>query len=389
MRHMRPMRTIQIIPVLVALVGLSPAALAADAIEWGYCPATAQPYGWHLREERPQVVAAAAALPLPVAGLGTFELPFLKVTIRDAEGDALAGTLDFFHSQLRWRGASPWIPGATYTCTIEADNSGLPAKQGRSSALDDWTVTWDFTAVDGPATTVPVDAIEPAATYQRVELVVSGPWVCCDGAYPIVSGHGHDLCDVETCGSLRALGKIVVDVGFAASAAPAAITNSVVYLVNPREEGDTWCVDVEVHDVTTGSLAATGSRCVPRPPGPLGHLEHDPSARLATICEGELYTCGTYNESDQGWAWNPDDCTPWTSPGGDATSGAVTAGVDEPIGDDAASDTGGPGVGADEGCTCRGGGPLGAPSFGLGILIALVGRRRPRHASIRRPNGGR
>ncbi|MCA9661880.1 MAG: hypothetical protein KC486_26305 [Myxococcales bacterium] len=359
-------------------MAVSPAALAADAIEWGTCSSTPQPYGWRLEEERPQVVAAAAALPLPVAALHSVDLPFLEVTIRDAEGDALAGALDFVHSQVRWRGASPWSPGSTYTCTIKADNSGLAAKHGSGDALDDWTVTWDFTAVDGPATTVPVEAIEPAATYQRVELVVSGPWVCCDGAYPIVSDHGGSICDVETCGSLRALGKIVVDAGFAASAAPAAITNSVVYLLSPREGGDTWCVDVEVHDVTTGSLAAAGVRCVPRPPGPLGILEHDPSARLATICEGELYTCGTHNESDLGSAWNPDDCTPWTSPGGDATSGAVTAGEDEPIGDDAASDAGGPGVGADEGCTCRGGGPLGAPSFGLGILVVLVGRRRSR-----------
>ena len=376
----------------VGIVGLGcwcasiPSSALADEhheIERVGCDDDSLQVGWQARGAGAEAIAYDGVLPLPVSGgTSASELEFLFVDVRDGDGVPVVGMLEYAAGKTAvWRPAQPLTAGASYTCTLEADNAALAAAHPQRDVqpYEDLTTTWAFAAATATHTTVPVSALEVAARYVVVEYITGSDMVCCDGAYPVLYDHGGSLCYEGTCGSTYASGVVRVDVLLPA-APPEQLANSAIpqsYRFLPSDpEAPSWCITVSVTDLTTGE-ASEAPICFDAVAGQLGQLEFDPLPRLAAECSGVPYTCEITNVSDQGFEWDPDACTPWEGETF-ATQDAGTADDGDTLDtDDAAADDR-----EANGCACATSGRFEHGRWGL-LCVGFVALRRRR--ALRHP----
>ncbi|MGH1345351.1 MAG: hypothetical protein ACRBN8_27560 [Nannocystales bacterium] len=299
--------------------------------------------------------------PVETPGLGMVE-------VIDPAGVPLVGSLEVVASRvIVWRPDEPLVPGLVYSVTASTDDP-----EQRFAVPDNPTAVlqWSFVAAGARPSTAASEEIITGLDYVVSEQLVGGSLVCCDGAFPVLSGHGDSLCFKGLCGSTFANGSLNLSVELAVATPAAVAANTFARRVGlPTEDGEQSCYTVVATDLTTASETEL-ERCHTRPPGQTGMVDdHDPVPALLEVCTQEPYVCGIHRESDQGWDWNPEDCQPVTE----------LEDLDPELDEPASGESGEAGAEDTQGCACQAGLGVSPMSFlGAPLLLFGLASRWPR-----------
>lgn len=323
------------------------------------------------------VVAVDGVLGFAFAyGRGESALEFLTVTVRDAEGEEVAGTLvaNAEFSVLVWRPEAPWVAGATYTVVTLLDTDGWAgamygARWGSCSTRElEREITIDAAALPAPQA-APITVNTDYRVRRSLEL---DSMVCCDGGLASRGDSGHGSCPSvelrgDSCFSRRDHGTMKISYGVDGEGlAPAVAGNLVVRASTPEGEpyfepspvlDEPTCVRFESLDLARGEVFVE-ERCLGAELE-LGDIEVDPSPAIAKYCEGPAYVCEAGNHR-----WDEDACKTW--PDGEAYEYVEPVRPMPPL--NAPIAAGGCAIGREG---------AGFASLGL-VALVLVGRRRRR-----------
>lgn len=273
------------------------------------------------------VLAPDSVLVYPVPdGRAITALPFFKLTVTDAEGVPVDGSIevDSSFSLIIWRPAAPWVAGASYTATGRIDTAAWAVAE--YGAPPDACNTYDYPVeLTIDAEPLPAPAAPPVLVETEHMIVDSDSLdarVCCDGGLPYRS-YGPGSCpSLEThhdgsCASLSRRGTLAVHHKLDRSAlSPAAAGNLASRVIGgtlaPGVFGGVLlsapeCVRIEILDVARGNIFVD-ERCLGDDiADQLGDIDIDPTAKLAEICEGQAYTCQVVG----GERWDVTRCETW------------------------------------------------------------------------------
>lgn len=332
--------------VVVSCLLAIPAVASAASDDSETC-GDLRPPDWERTGEPARAIFAEGVLPLPFTHSSIVDLQTASFTVTDDQGELVPGALeDGARGRSLWRPESALNPAIRYTASLAVPD--LSPEE------------WSFDVDPGAAATIAAEDFVTGRAYVVEEELHGGTLVCCDGAFPALSGHGDVLCFDGLCGSTSAVGKYELQIENPAEASDAATANSVVFQSGAtRYEGDLLCATLAVTDLTTGEEASRAEHCDPRPEGELGAVEVDPLPDLIQACVGEPYRCEREGESDLGHQWDPDACEVVTD----------VAALDDDDGSGALDGSGNSGCGCSSDSTS-------APGFLAGVFLLLLGRRR-------------
>ncbi|MEM6990238.1 MAG: MYXO-CTERM sorting domain-containing protein [Myxococcota bacterium] len=353
-------------------------------------------------------------------------LQYVDVTVTDAAGQPVAGTLEVLESPwhgIVWRPSAPWVAG-NYDVSLAVDNDSLGAAHDEEWINEkDWCA--DNIAADLELVVAPevLDGFSLAQATSEQSLSIQplntlDSLVCCDGAYPQLEydcGPNESVYWAEgfctpTLGTGQVSGTLTIDPdGLQASD---IVTRLVVddeqhsygdpgVLSMSRTNAEPFCARLDAMSLSRGEVWVGEEVCFGADAADqLGTLEIDPAGALERACAGEPYVCETDGEQ-----WDEAACVPWSpvdpGDGGEEEGGGSEsdgdAGADDGsgdgFGDDASSvgldgegdGSGGEDAGQDDdgvagrGCACAassGSSGAGWLLFGLGVIPLLRRRRK-------------
>lgn len=258
-------------------------------------------------------------------GRGATALEFLTVTVRDAEGTEVAGTLtaNEAFSLLIWRPDAPWVAGATYTVGTSLDTAGwsVALYGGSVKACVTEEITREITIEAAPLPAPEAAPLTVTTTYERRRGNDVDSVVCCDGAMPSMQPVSFGSCPEDqlaysrgSCLARLDRGRLQVVHDVDRATLPPAVAGNLVVrvldaegkvLLDPRP----WlhaaqCLQFESLDLARGEVFVE-ERCLGGD-DELGDIEIDPSDQLGEVCEGQAYVC----ESDHR-RWDKEACKTW------------------------------------------------------------------------------
>lgn len=259
-------------------------------------------------------------------GRGATALEFLTVTVRDAEGTEVAGTLtaNEAFSLLIWRPDAPWVAGATYTVTTLLDTDGWAGVL--YSAPEGSCITYPREreiTVDAAMLPAPTAALLAVSTeYERKPREHVDSVVCCDGAMPSMGNSAAGSCPslefgygYGYCAPRFDQGRLRVGYDVDREALPPAVAGNLVVRVLDAEgkvllDPRLWlyaaqCLQFESLDLARGDVFVE-ERCLGGD-DELGDIEIDPSDQLGEYCEGQAYVCEVLQHD----RWDKEACKTW------------------------------------------------------------------------------
>ncbi len=334
-------------------------------------------------------------------------LAYVDVEVLGPDDVAVQGTLEAIASSaVLWRPTAPLAPNAAHTVLVTVDNDALGLEHDPEWVNDkDWcgpNIILEQTIASTSGAFAPLQVtVSESQEVDSTELRGLDTLVCCDGAIPreeYLCGDIPDLYWTEGfCTSNAQRGRLAAtfDVEPPASFGDDQLDNLMLRLHTGTDVGtgfpgdltitrsaeEPFCSVVELINVATGDTVSSQEICVGDDVADqLGLLPLDPSAALGQECSGAPYVCEVNGEE-----WDPERCSPWTTPGddgGDSDGGDGSDGSDGSDGDD--GDGGEDGGLADDGIAGRGcgcqtsGGSSGPWGMAWGMLGLVLWRRRRR-----------
>lgn len=332
--------------------------LAVIAMAWvpgtaKACPAIPCGGSGHISEIAPMhtVVARDGALVFRIRRNATaaseISSSHLEITVHNGEGEPLDGQLEpdegrpasnSRESVFVWRPLSMFVGQDVLDVHAAVDNTDLaPAECGES-----FEETFSFAVSDVSGAALPPPQVQLVQDYRVAPTpAFLSNLVCCDGAYPTadieeclqppvdVELRPNEKC-VPLIGEGRATGTFTIhgtsDLALSASLRfDLLLDGEVAHSTFPNESGDaSLSVTLDRIAITTVRMVHLihGTLWESEPwtidgghPDALGDSVPPISSRLATICEGTPYVCGTtqhtplYGGSTE--QWDPDDCEPF------------------------------------------------------------------------------
>lgn len=272
------------------------------------------------------------------------------VTEEDIE---LPGTIEHAAGEYFWRPDAPLLAGSTLNVTVSMEANPDDIQQCGAAAGGETTVV----VLDEVLPALELPSVEVTTDYWFAEDVTFETAVCCDDGTVNVDScntpgfSGTGFC-VAPSGTGYATGSLTI------GALPANLGPSVAieYLVDGEtihsQDGTeplgwgisrsaAFDVQVRVTSLIDGSTLETDAVTVDGDnPDGLGEQVVDVAAELEANCEGEPYTC----ETEDDFAWDPENCTPYDDGGTDSDSGGSDT---DSGGSDSDSDSGSGGSDSD------------------------------------------